>query len=160
VLNLQENNLSGSIPKALGYCKKLEALNLSHNSFSGSIPKELFTLSALAEGLDLSHNQLSGEIPLEIGGLINLESLNISNNQLSGIIPSTLGDCMHLESLHMEGNLLHGAIPKPFINLRGVTEMDLSQNIYEASEFVIQQPSGTSTNRWDISEHRRGVHSR
>ena len=58
-LNLYDNELSGSIPRALGNLSNLTRLSLSHNDLTGSIPSELGSLSNL-NYLYLSHLQKSG----------------------------------------------------------------------------------------------------
>ena len=54
---LDENQLSGGIPKDLGQLQALEMLYLDTNQLSGGIPKELGQLRALQE-LWSSNNQL------------------------------------------------------------------------------------------------------
>jgi hypothetical protein len=70
-LELEENQLSGSIPESLGNFSTLQSLDLSRNELSGSIPKSLGNLSNL-EFLSLRRNQLSGSIPESLGNLNNL----------------------------------------------------------------------------------------
>ena len=70
-------------------------LELEHNQLSGTIPPELGRL-AFHTDLDLSHNQLSGPIPPELGDLGALGSLDLSFNMLSGRIPSELGNLSNL----------------------------------------------------------------
>ena len=86
VIDLSANNLTGEIPKDLGYLRGLRTLNISHNHLSGEIPKEFSDLLDL-ETLDISSNQLQGIIPAGLAGLTFLSSLNLSKNNLSGRIP-------------------------------------------------------------------------
>ncbi len=88
-LSLGFNELSGTIPAALGDLSDLIELSLHNNQLSGSIPAALGTLSNLIE-LSLDNNQLSGTIPAELGTLSNLTTLALANNQLSGCIPDGL----------------------------------------------------------------------
>ena len=106
-LQLDENNLSGSIPPALGDLSNLTILWLSDNALSGPIPSELGNLSKLRT-LSLDDNALSGSIPSELGDLSNLEILWLGGNELSGSIPSELGDLSNLGSLHLDDNALSG----------------------------------------------------
>ena len=57
-------------------------LNLDENQLSGSIPPEIGNLNQL-EDLRLNGNQLTGSIPTETGKLEKLEKLYLSSNQLS-----------------------------------------------------------------------------
>ncbi|XP_042407526.1 receptor-like protein EIX2 [Zingiber officinale] len=85
-IDLSSNNLSGEIPKELGYLAGLHTLNLSRNYFRGEIPDDIGRMGSL-ETLDLSLNCLSGRIPQAMSELNYLNHLNLSYNNLSGEIP-------------------------------------------------------------------------
>ena len=65
-INLNSNNLVGTIPRELGSVNQLQYLNLVNNQLSGSIPPELGDLAQL-QRLILRDNLLSGSIPKELG---------------------------------------------------------------------------------------------
>ena len=90
-IELDENNLTGSIPAEIGEFTNLVSLDLSDNALSGSIPSNIGQLTTLT-GLMLTANQLTGNIPPEIGKLTELSSLWLNLNGLSGEIPSSLGN--------------------------------------------------------------------
>uniref|UniRef100_A0A5B7B034 non-specific serine/threonine protein kinase n=1 Tax=Davidia involucrata TaxID=16924 RepID=A0A5B7B034_DAVIN len=87
-IQLEGNNLSGSIPWDIDHCEKLISLNFRHNSLTGIIPWEISTLSSITD-VDLSHNLLTGTIPSNFANCSTLESFNVSFNQLTGPIPSS-----------------------------------------------------------------------
>ncbi|KAL5809137.1 hypothetical protein ACOSQ3_029828 [Xanthoceras sorbifolium] len=135
-LDLSENDFSGVIPSSIGNITQLYALHLEKNS----IPSTFENLLHLQE-LDLSQNNLQGFIPKEVIGLSSLTIfLNLAHNQLTGPLPpevgslkisvswTSLGSCVTLEHLHMEDNFFHGTIPTSFSFLRGLTDLDLSNN--------------------------------
>ncbi|XP_022942837.1 leucine-rich repeat receptor-like protein kinase TDR [Cucurbita moschata] len=87
-IELQDNNLNGSIPWTFGHCEKLLTLNLSRNSLTGIIPWEISTLPSIT-AIDLSRNFLTGTIPSNFQNCSTIESFDVSYNQLTGPIPST-----------------------------------------------------------------------
>jgi hypothetical protein len=126
-LGLSSNQLSGSIPTALGNISNLEYLCLGFNQLSGSIPSELGNLINLKE-LYLFSNQLSGNIPPELGNLSNLEVLYLDENQLSDNISPELGNLSHLEYLSLYKNNLGGNIPEELGNLGCLEGLWLYEN--------------------------------
>ncbi|KAL2334836.1 hypothetical protein Fmac_016049 [Flemingia macrophylla] len=85
-IDLSSNDLTGEIPKELGYLVGLVSLNLSRNKLDGEIPSEIGNLNLL-EFLDLSRNHFSGKIPYTLSYIDRLAQLDLSNNYLSGRIP-------------------------------------------------------------------------
>jgi hypothetical protein len=90
-LDLDSNQLTGSIPAELSNPASLDFLDLHSNQLTGSIPAELGNLASLRY-LYLHDNQLTGSIPAELGNLASLWCLYLNNNQLSGVISESLGD--------------------------------------------------------------------
>ncbi len=74
-LVLRSNQLSGSIPSALGNLDELRILKLDNNRLSGSIPQTLGLLVRLEELSVAGNPQLSGSIPDE---LCRLSTLNLT----------------------------------------------------------------------------------
>jgi uncharacterized repeat protein (TIGR01451 family) len=126
-INLENNQLSGSIPVELGNLGNLTFLELHSNQLSGSIPPELGKPD-LFTGLYLHNNQLSGPIPPELGNLGKLIFLYLHNNQLSGAIPPELGNLGHLVFLYLHSNQLSGSIPPELGDLVDVEFLYLNNN--------------------------------
>lgn len=100
ILNLSDNNLTGSLPASLS--DVLVNVNFSKNNLEGNIPE-------LHEGLrviNLALNDLTGTIPALPSSLISLDA---RNNKLTGMIP-TLPD--GLTNLSLSRNRLMGEIPE------------------------------------------------
>ena len=72
-LEVDRNNLSGTIPAALGNLTQLERLDLSRNDLTGTVPPELGNLTLL-ERLYISWNRLRGALP---ESLTNLRQMRI-----------------------------------------------------------------------------------
>ena len=117
-LDLPGNNLSGTLPAALGTLTNLTTLDLSGNRLSGTIP-DFTSVTSLAT-LNLGDNQLSGTIPEDLGSLTGLEDLSLRDNRLTGAIPEELGDLNQLDLLYLDDNQLSGAIPAALGGLSGL----------------------------------------
>ena len=104
-LELEDNNLTGELPAALGSLPALERLDLNTNNLTGAVPDELGALTAL-QLLDLSDNLLDQEIPESIANLSNLNELFLDGNQLIGGIPESLAGLTPLQKLYLQNNLL------------------------------------------------------
>jgi len=126
-LELINNNLSGSLPGALGRLEELNLLDLSDNNLTGSIPDSLQYLS-LITNLQLHGNDLSGSIPSVLGNLSNLEFLYLYDNNLSGSIPSTLENLTGLTKLWLYNNSLSGSIPTELGNMASLEDLQLHVN--------------------------------
>jgi Leucine-rich repeat (LRR) protein len=135
-LDLGNNQLDGNIPPELGDLSRLKHLILSGNrELSGPIPAELGNLSNL-EVLELAHwesggSLLSGEIPPELGNLKKLRSLSISVSLLNGHLPVELLSLTNLEDLHLDSNRLSGSIPPEIGNMTSLGALDLGGNDLE-----------------------------
>ncbi len=126
-LQLDDNQLTGSIPIELGTLTTLTSLFLGANQLTGSIPKELGSLANL-QVLNLVDNQLTGSIPMELGTLTNLEILELTSNQLTGGIPVEFGSLTTLTDLFLGSNQLTGSIPPELGNLTGLITLSLIDN--------------------------------
>ena len=126
-INLNNNNLTGSIPPEIGNLTNLSGLGLYVNQLTGSIPSEIWNMTNLGMLL-LDGNQLSGTIPSSIGNLINLEALHLFANQLSGSIPNEIGNLTKLTSIWLSNNKLSGAIPSDIINLTKLYYLRVDDN--------------------------------
>ena len=126
-LNLNSNNLTGTIPAELGNLSDLVYLSLGNNSLTGPIPVELGNLLQL-EFLILPNNSLTGPIPVELGSLLQLKSLFLSNNSLTGPIPPRLDNLSQLEMLVLGHNSLTGPIPVELGNLSQLEVLVLGHN--------------------------------
>jgi len=126
-LKLNNNNLTGALPEALGELSSLKSLELFNNNLSSTIPVSLGNLIDL-EVLKLSSNNLTGSIPSSIGNLTSVHTLFLSSNNLSGSIPSSIGDLVSLKVLYVQGNSFTGTLPSNMANLPVIEELRANSN--------------------------------
>ncbi|MCY4204981.1 MAG: S8 family serine peptidase, partial [Bacteroidetes bacterium] len=127
LLDLSENNLSGTLPTNLSNLRQLEILNLYDNALTGPIPSELGQLSELNQ-LYIENNSLTGSLPSELGNLSKMQKFDVSNNNLSGNIPSQLTQLSEMELLRLNNNSFTGPIPSGLNNLSNLNDLWLSHN--------------------------------
>jgi Leucine-rich repeat (LRR) protein len=104
-LNLQDNQLTQSIPSQLSSLITLTYLNFGYNSVYGSIPSQLSTLTSLL-AMSMASNRLTGTIPSQLSTLKAVTQVAISRNLFDGTIPSQLTTMTNLRTLvsHCEAN--------------------------------------------------------
>ncbi|KAF3952262.1 hypothetical protein CMV_022162 [Castanea mollissima] len=129
-LDLSYNHLSNMIPPCLGNLSNhLIDLDLQSNNLHGTIPST-FAKGCYLRSLKLNGNQLEGSLPQSLVHCKKLEVLDFGNNKINGTFPLWLENLPKLQVLILRSNNFHGAIgnPKykfPFPNLRII---DLSHN--------------------------------
>ena len=126
-LQLNNNNLNGTIPNELGDLTGLLDVTFQDNVLSGSIPTSVGNLVNLVD-LFFDGNQLTGSIPTSLGGLSNLQSFDLDRNLLSGTIPTELGNLTALRELRLDENQLNGNIPMQLGSLSNLTHLELNDN--------------------------------
>ncbi len=126
-LDLDLNQLTGTLPADLQYLSQVQYISLDENNLSGPIPAELGNLSLLTE-IYMEENHLSGPIPPELGKLSNLEQLALYSNELSGSIPPELGNLSSIVEIYLPNNQLSGSIPAELGKLNTMDALDLKNN--------------------------------
>jgi len=82
-IQLENNNVQGTLPSEIGVLEQLQHLKLGQNNISGAIASELNSLKNLQE-LNLTKNGFAGDIPRSMGDLQNLTLLDVSHKKLAG----------------------------------------------------------------------------
>uniref|UniRef100_A0A7N2L8L8 Uncharacterized protein n=1 Tax=Quercus lobata TaxID=97700 RepID=A0A7N2L8L8_QUELO len=136
VLDLAQNNFSGSIPSCFG---SLAGYKYFYGNIYADITEhmdlvvkgrqyEYYNQISNVNLMDFSKNSLSGEIPTELTNLLLLKSLNLSWNHLTGMIPENIGALHQLESLDLSSNHLSGHIPSSMSSMTFLSHLNLSYN--------------------------------
>ena len=126
-INLEANNLRGTLIPEIAQLPELKSLWLDDNHLTGTIPVELTSLNKLIS-ISLANNEISGRIPAEIGLMTGLQLLMLSGNNLSGPIPSSLGNLAELFSLSLASNELTGGFPAWVRDLPWLFRLTLNDN--------------------------------
>ena len=127
-LNLRGNKISGPLPSGLGRCASLKELGLSRNLITGCIPESLGKCSKL-EYLGLSNNRLLDNIPESLGRCTRLREVSLGSNKLTGSVPETFGRCVKLATLSLMDNNLSGPLlPSCFEKMVGLQKLLLDRN--------------------------------
>ncbi|KAM0948213.1 putative non-specific serine/threonine protein kinase [Dioscorea sansibarensis] len=132
LLDLNYNEITGSLPSHLKFHPQLESVSLylGFNLFEGSVPNFPPNLAAL----DLTNNSLSGTVPSDIGDMMNssqLFLLSLSSNNLEGDIPNSLCNFLNLAILDLSKNHLTGEIPDCWNNSQTLGYLNLANNMLE-----------------------------
>jgi hypothetical protein len=121
-LLLMDNRLQGTIPPSWGSMTSLMRLSVSHNSLQGPLPIELGLLTTNMEFLELDHNSFEGCIPSEWGTMTKIRSLLVGHNNLTCGVPSELGLLSFLEWLDVSYNSrLQGILPVQLFGMSTAT---------------------------------------
>ncbi|XVE62761.1 hypothetical protein DITRI_Ditri06bG0145400 [Diplodiscus trichospermus] len=157
VLRLENNNLTGKIPRSMGSIygsisewigdkhANLVVLNLRSNNFQGNIPHQICGLQSL-HVLDLGYNNILGPIPKCFSNLSVLTTKNLTQQMASWEIEGfvfTLSALLAMKGrqdeysstlrlvtiVDLSVNNLTGEIPKELGNLTGLQSLNLSRNL-------------------------------
>lgn len=108
-LRINNARLSGTFPQG-GFIFRLgslEVLDVGDNDLSGTLPKEIGRLRALKQLL-ADDNEIKGTIPATIGQLTHLQVLNLDRNFIHGVLPMSMIKITGLQRLQMAHNQLSG----------------------------------------------------
>lgn len=109
-LRLRRNKLEEDLSIDFGKLVNLKILDLGENGLTGYLPYNVLYLNSPTE-IHLDSNKLIGEIPWSIGELSTLITLALDDNNLSGWVPDSLADLVNLKTLTLGNNKLKGTLP-------------------------------------------------
>ncbi|KAI9083704.1 hypothetical protein K1719_034293 [Acacia pycnantha] len=154
--------MSGDIPNEISNLTNVNNIYLDENQLSGPIPKSIGKLTMLKE-LSLANNNLEGNIPNEIRGLANLKIIDLSVNQLFGHIPRGIGNLTILQEVILERNNLE--VASSSINMYSLSLLSLSyeedgeeENEYNNKHIRTNKRGKTKKSCWP--SHSRSIFKR
>jgi len=128
-IDLSSSHLKCEIPSEIGGFRFLESLVLSNNELTGTVPTAIGLLTKLHTlNLMKQRNKLVGSIPSEIGELTNLRYLDLSYNSITMAIPSSIGSLTKLEILELSNNFINGTFPASLANLQNLEVFNMKHN--------------------------------
>ena len=111
LLDIEDNELSHTLPITLGKLPKLRDLLLKGNKIVGTLPEQYGELTTLHQ-INLGQNQLEGSIPDSWNQLKELRYLSLSQNLLTGTNFPDLSKMTRMTGLFLEDNDLQGTLPE------------------------------------------------
>jgi len=142
-IQLEGNNLNGTLPDNFTNMIFLEDLNLANNQIQGPLPDSLLKLTELTD-LNLSNNQFSGSVPLDFLQMNKLNRLFLNSNQLSEL-PDSNFHAPLLAVIQLNDNQFQGTIPPEFGIMSFLFDLRLSNNQFEGP---IPPEFGQNENLW------------
>lgn len=125
--------------KMTEYSPEVFSLNLQDNNLTGYIPRG-FSILVSARFIKLQNNSISGEIPEEIKKFTNVTRLDLSNNNFEGTIPNSFCEPRIRCILDLRGNRLRGNVPDCLRERRGVVKICPQQAGYNFDNFDCNDP--------------------
>ncbi|XP_037489718.1 receptor-like protein 1 [Triticum dicoccoides] len=133
-LNLGNNLLIGSLDPIWHTQSSLGVLNIHMNHITGQLPANLSSMFPGLFALDFSSNDLFGYIPTSMCEISYMQFLDLSNNKLSGEVPACVfTSCPSLLSLKVSNNKLGGLIFGGMNNLSNIFELFLDGNKFKGT---------------------------
>jgi RHS repeat-associated protein len=126
-IQLDNNNLTGTLPPTLSKLRQLRVLALPGNYLRGGIPDEFRNLDSIAE-IVLDNNEFSGDFPTVLSRLNQLQVISLAHNQFTGPLPITTAQWPHLKQLILPANRMTGILPVNLGLLKKLQALDLADN--------------------------------
>ena len=134
ILELQHNQLSGTIPASLAAAPNLFSLHFGVNLLTGTIPDVFSSSQGFLAKIVLSYNLLSGPaIPASVTELSLLRQYSVNDNLLEGTIPTSISTWDDLEFLVLQNNLMGGSLPTEIGLLQDLKYVTLAINEFTGS---------------------------
>lgn len=145
IVQLDDNQLQGILPRELELLTSLESLVINDNGLTGGIPFGLLSLTSIEAGynnftgdlptnmpklkiLIMEHNELWGGNLTSLQSFSNLETLRLTNTSLTGQLPTELGVLNRLQHVDLAWNAIDGSIPEELGSWDNLDILDLSHN--------------------------------
>lgn len=127
-LEIEGNNLQGSIPLDLSLLEDLKILNLASNALAGPIPTTIANLGGLTTVV-LTNNALTGDMSgIDFSKLSAVQILDVASNNLQGALPDSLWSMPAVNVLVMDNNQFSGRLPASISTLQSLRKCTFLTN--------------------------------
>lgn len=126
-LQIHENRLSGTIPANIGNATRLQILDLQGNNLIGSIPDSLYDLPILGIFTVNNNTNFGGIVDTRIGHLTSLSRFEAGSTSIGGTIPDELYQLTLLRTLILSNSSMSGPLKEDLHKLHA-TLMQLKLN--------------------------------
>jgi hypothetical protein len=128
-LNLDGNNLVGSLEIDLTALTNLQQVYLGNNALTGDFTTILSYLPTSLIDFDVYYNEITGTVPASVSIFTNLIYFNLGGNQLTGDLPTIIGYLpTGIAGLGLWGNGFTGTVPASISNFTGLIWLSLYDN--------------------------------
>ncbi|GLU19496.1 hypothetical protein SLE2022_357450 [Rubroshorea leprosula] len=129
ILNLDDTQLSGTVPKSIGLLSNLEVIYISSNYLNGTISESHFSTLSKLRVLGMSSNSLSINFSNDWIPPFQLDYILLGSCNLGPKFPSWLKSQRNFSYLDISGSEISDSIPEWFWNLSSrAFHVDLSSN--------------------------------
>jgi hypothetical protein len=115
---VDDNELIGTLPASIGQWTALTSFNVGANTLMGTLPASIGQWTALSY-FGVYVNALTGTLPASIGQWTALTYFGANNNALTGTIPASIGNWSQIQYAYFHENNFTGMMPNgicPYIN--------------------------------------------
>lgn len=119
-IDIEKNNLSGSLIDEIGDLPNLRFLILEQGNIGGNIPESIGNLPLLI--VDFDYNKFTGPIPQSLYNVRSLQQLDLNDNQMTGTISSNVANWNRMTFLQLNNNSFNGNIPPQVGSLNRLSE--------------------------------------
>jgi hypothetical protein len=151
-LLVRGNNLSGPFPPVIESFEHLEQLDLSGNDFTGSIPEWIASIDDLW-WLFLEDIPFSGPLPF-LGDKPNLEYLYIRNSTVTGPFEDVFGAYPNLKYSVIENTQIAGHLSTTHFNPENIRMLEVRNNRVESMDNFTDWQNQSGFQRLDVSNNR------
>lgn len=133
-LDLNTNNLWGTLPVSMSGLTQITHLNLSNNNIMGILPSEWSSLTSMLN-FQIWNNDLTGSLPSSWSGWTIVNTFEVEGNNLIGTLPSSWSTWRAIINFHVSYNNLTGTFPSSWSlwTGAGVMNMAFSNNFFHGA---------------------------